>query len=828
MISLKLMREEEEKKKLEEEEKNSQSSKVKVFNPSKGRNVEESDNGYLPPKMERMNPLLFPLSSPHSGSSGREEKSNGEPLMATIISVDTNQKESKVTESTIVVEGHEIESNVEIEPSRNTKKSGKKSKKKKKKRKSSIKEENIKEELELQEMKEKEEEEDETKDGSFDVPSDILCVLFSMPLAVRDNTGAIRAIDSLNFDDERRAIWNLLKEVRRNIGVKFDYATPTKLRDLVTMGCRALHFSGHGFPQFLCFEDGYGGLRVMEEGMLKSLCTSSKNKLDFVFVSACFSKNIGQAFVDVGIPHVVCVNIDSALLDLEARTFTRSFYLSLFVGQTVQEAFEIGCNMVETMSLPSTITSSTPSTNISPPRERAKFILLPEDGNHDVPIFPSNRIKSVSSWPPYWEEVFSPSSSSTSNNTPSITPDMSPYPKLSHLPTPPEDFIGREADMLTVIESLMRRRFVSLVGESGSGKSAIAASVSVYLSERNVLSDGIVFVNLERRDTHGQVLKSLVKGISKLFRARNVPFRYVNGSSNVNRRGKRKKKKKRRKKRGSWSATDGIEFDNDPGVITLPTPKFCERDSLEAEEMLSERFSNAQSLIVLDNIDDILEEEEGGDGNDLIHMIRRLFERSKEIRVLVTSRRPIFSSSSSSLSSSNIFREHHVDNNGLLTSRTGALFGNGVYQSVLSVEPLNLFNSLRLFSRFSPHFLTVTQRHGFVQSLLPINQGYHTVKSKDLHPLASEVLCFLHLGHAARIVQRACEIRLEELLELTQSLQGRVQSFNETQKQLRPSQYHHTKQPEEEKAVPVSTNLATEFVPTEEEEEGDAVETTEI
>lgn len=42
-----------------------------------------------------------------------------------------------------------------------------------------------------------------------------------------------------------------------------------------------------------------------------------------MFVSACYSKNSGEAFVKAGVPHVVCVSVDDVLLDSAAITFTR-------------------------------------------------------------------------------------------------------------------------------------------------------------------------------------------------------------------------------------------------------------------------------------------------------------------------------------------------------------------------------------------------------------------------------------------------------------------------------------------------------------------------
>lgn len=102
----------------------------------------------------------------------------------------------------------------------------------------------------------------------------------------------------------------VLKEVHRDVCLHIDYATTERLRTLLSFGCRALHYSGHGLPNGLCFEDGRGGLQVIKVNQLRDLLGAGGMELQFVFVSACYSKEIGQAFVKAGVRHVVCVKVD--------------------------------------------------------------------------------------------------------------------------------------------------------------------------------------------------------------------------------------------------------------------------------------------------------------------------------------------------------------------------------------------------------------------------------------------------------------------------------------------------------------------------------------
>ncbi len=64
----------------------------------------------------------------------------------------------------------------------------------------------------------------------------------------------------------------------------------------------------------LNFEDGRSGLQFVSAATLQELCKAGEAKLDFVFVSACLSQRTAEAFVECGVPHVVCVSVDSQLL----------------------------------------------------------------------------------------------------------------------------------------------------------------------------------------------------------------------------------------------------------------------------------------------------------------------------------------------------------------------------------------------------------------------------------------------------------------------------------------------------------------------------------
>ena len=109
--------------------------------------------------------------------------------------------------------------------------------------------------------------------------------------------------------------------MHRDIALRFDYATTDSLRTALSFGCRSLHFSGHGHPQYLNFEDGRSGLQLVNVDMLSSLLGAGGLRLDFVFVSACHSRKTGEAFIAAGVPHVVCVKVNAMVSRRHWRLF---------------------------------------------------------------------------------------------------------------------------------------------------------------------------------------------------------------------------------------------------------------------------------------------------------------------------------------------------------------------------------------------------------------------------------------------------------------------------------------------------------------------------
>jgi hypothetical protein len=99
------------------------------------------------------------------------------------------------------------------------------------------------------------------------------------------------------------------------------------------------------------------------------MCNGLNHKPECVFLSACFAETVSDAFVSVGIPHIVTVT-NERVLDKASLAFTDTFYSALLSGKPVSESFNLGIARLVAQH----------------PTERVKFELRGQ-GEHGKPIF---------------------------------------------------------------------------------------------------------------------------------------------------------------------------------------------------------------------------------------------------------------------------------------------------------------------------------------------------------------------------------------------------------------------------------------------------------
>jgi len=452
-----------------------------------------------------------------------------------------------------------------------------------------------------------------------------ITVLFSAPLVYKDVYGRLWPIDTLDFELERELLWQVFKEASRDIDLSFDCATMNRLQANMTVGCTCLHFSGHGHPSHLTFEDGKGGMQWLAVDVLRELI--SRNAQDgsapfqFVFVSACHSLLAGETFVRAGVPHVVCCQQESQLMDSAALAFTRAFYLALAIGRTVKDSFEIGRQAV----------ACSPSVPL-PDVEMKKFVLLPENGDHDYPVFDANPL---AEWPkpsanPQQQmfgsvgvprrSLLRKSMAKKGSSRHSDGGGGSSLPTDHHLPTPPQGFLGREVEMYLLLNAVLDKRLVNLVGPTGMGRSSLAAALCHYVHDRkaDMRIDNIFYVRA-RQARRNQPLSAILSPLHKQLVA---------------------------------------------AGMAVPQPRAYDMD--EVANSILKALHSDRSLIVLDRIE-VMEGSE--DAAELPLFLNNLFRQSRYVRVLLTANAPL------NLSSCGGVGEHIEELGPLNLKNTVKLFG---------------------------------------------------------------------------------------------------------------------------------------------------------
>ena len=278
-------------------------------------------------------------------------------------------------------------------------------------------------------------------------------------------------IPHLDFDAERDLLLQSLSSSQRSLRLNISHATTQQLLRVMTVGCRALHYSGHGMAGgCLAFESDGGDMHAVDVQALHQMMTAGQRRgeaepaVQLVFVSACHSESTADAFIQAGVRHVIAVRADQQVHDVAAKTFMSIFYYSLFRGRTVRESYEKA-----KVSVMAGVMSGGGGVG---GLEDKKFLLLPEDGEHDVVIFGAD--VTDGSWVNVSEEE-------THHN-------------LSALP---QAFLGRNPEMQQIVDNLVRkkRRLMTLVGANGVGKSALAIAAATYMCKRHAF-DGVYLVDV--------------------------------------------------------------------------------------------------------------------------------------------------------------------------------------------------------------------------------------------------------------------------------------------------------------------------------------------
>lgn len=321
-----------------------------------------------------------------------------------------------------------------------------------------------------------------------------ILILFSAPLLDED----LLPVENLSIQKEIDEIASVLEAISHPISVEIvvKVATSQTLQDVLSSRFKPLiiHFIGHGMKEgngtALVLENEVGITRYFSEDELAiALSNQQQPPCQLALLNACHSEKLAQAFVKVGVPHVIAVNADDKILDVAARCFSRRLYQALFNENSIADAFLGSRNAVKLDDkLRKLFNSQTFQQGVNFD-EAFKFILSPQTPhNQSLIIEPANSHQII-------------------------------YPQWSNTNIPRDDlnFVGRRQEIHQVIKVLVEsdKRCIALHGMGGIGKTALAYAIGRWLHERNRYKDGVWFISLRDTDSVGTLITK-VKQILEL------------------------------------------------------------------------------------------------------------------------------------------------------------------------------------------------------------------------------------------------------------------------------------------------------------------------
>lgn len=162
-----------------------------------------------------------------------------------------------------------------------------------------------------------------------------------------------KGTSSLRLQEEEREI----KERLRLAGygkVPINSTGATRPRDIqqamLDFKPQIVHFSGHGAGQDgLVFEDAVGQERLVSSEALANLFKLFSKRVECILLNACYSESQAKAIVKY-IDYVIGMSQDIG--DRAAIEFSIGFYTALGAGESIEFAYEMGCNAIELEGIP--------------------------------------------------------------------------------------------------------------------------------------------------------------------------------------------------------------------------------------------------------------------------------------------------------------------------------------------------------------------------------------------------------------------------------------------------------------------------------------------
>lgn len=158
--------------------------------------------------------------------------------------------------------------------------------------------------------------------------------------------------DSMRTDNEERVLKESIRLSAHRALIEVDVLRAATVDDLRRALLRSkhkydiVHFSGHGTPLGLCFEDELGNIIVPRTDVLARVL--AKHKVETAILNACYSLELYE-IAPIGTKYTIAM--DGPITDRAAVEFSRGFYDGIGAGKNIPTSFKEGIDCAELKNL---------------------------------------------------------------------------------------------------------------------------------------------------------------------------------------------------------------------------------------------------------------------------------------------------------------------------------------------------------------------------------------------------------------------------------------------------------------------------------------------
>ncbi|MDJ0689934.1 MAG: CHAT domain-containing protein [Xenococcaceae cyanobacterium MO_188.B32] len=282
--------------------------------------------------------------------------------------------------------------------------------------------------------------------------------------------------EQLLLNQEIRAIKDALERAKKREQFVLIPTVAVRVKDLQSTILEEkpniVHFCGHGTgSQGLVLETESGQKQLINTQAIGDLFKLSAKHIESVVLNACYSQ-AQASVINQYINYVI--GTKKSIRDDAAIAFTRGFYLALFNGESIDRAYEFGCNRIQL----DIYSNTNQERKLVPVYSEAegKSIELPQ---HKVLVLltknPLNKLSSSTAIPTNFANPF------------------------NHLAGRIEDsslIFGREKEIKNIFELLNSNNSVAIIGEPEIGKSSVLKLIEEQSVSKLIQPRKPIYLNL--------------------------------------------------------------------------------------------------------------------------------------------------------------------------------------------------------------------------------------------------------------------------------------------------------------------------------------------